>query len=182
MSMTETRWTETDRQRPPKDTPIIWIDPGGQERRRDLRGWCGLVSARLVNVHLLSAEVLASRRRRGGGRGGRVKRLYHRLMCVYYRWRLRHVMARFRRNGERAGLPSLAAYTDEEIIAGLRDLRKHPTAEEVERRIVERMKRFTEKLERGDLIEATEVKVEHTPDGTLTTRRKAYLDTDTRQT
>lgn len=41
--------------------------------------------------------------------------------------------------------------------------------------IVARLKDFTERLERGEPIQATQVRRELTPDGPLTTRRKVTL-------
>lgn len=53
-----------------------------------------------------------------------------------------------------------------------------PTREELAKRVLDRMRNFTEKLESGVPIECTHVTVEHTPDGTLTTRQPGVVNSD----
>lgn len=51
-------------------------------------------------------------------------------------------------------------------------------AERIEDRIIEALKEFTEKLEAGKPIEATQVRREMTPDGPIHTQRKVILNHD----
>lgn len=49
-------------------------------------------------------------------------------------------------------------------------------AKSIGQQLVEGLEDFTQKLKAGVPIEATQVTVEHTPDGTLTTRRRVVLN------
>lgn len=49
-----------------------------------------------------------------------LKRCYHRLCLVWLGWRIRWELSQLRSLGKRRGLPSLDGYTDEQLLAGLR--------------------------------------------------------------
>jgi hypothetical protein len=55
------------------------------------------------------------------------------------------------------------------------DDEKTTRAEGIERKCIERLRRFTEKLESREPIRTTVVTVEQTPDGPLTTRREEWI-------
>lgn len=56
------------------------------------------------------------------------------------------------------------------------DERKRPTAKEVARRTIKRLKAFSEKLRLGIPIEATEVQRIETPDGPMHVRKRVVIE------
>lgn len=53
-----------------------------------------------------------------------LRRRYHEFMVWYWGWRIRCYLAKFRKIGKEHGLPSLDAWTDEQIIAGMKETMK----------------------------------------------------------
>lgn len=49
-----------------------------------------------------------------------LRMIYHRIMAVYCGWRLRSEIRKFREAGRKAGLPLLDAYSDQQLVEGLR--------------------------------------------------------------
>jgi len=50
----------------------------------------------------------------------RIAYYYHWLMANYYGWRLHRIITKMKKMGKKHGLPSLDAYTDEQIVEGFR--------------------------------------------------------------
>lgn len=48
-----------------------------------------------------------------------MKYYYHWIMMHYHGWRKRRLIAKFRKAGEKAGLPSLKDFSDDAIVEGL---------------------------------------------------------------